>query len=637
MQITKTRTVLLESADLSSWRTDNGYENTYAYYGDAQNIKKLPYDFLDWSDNCMADHRSANIIDYVYGQYVESDVSAALNKIAGDESACLIIRKIIMSALGKLMLSFILAERFIERYGIKETIDFIPSAFPYSLYEIIAKKEGLVFDKIQIPSWYLKKMKRREFYKNILYRIALRFYPPMLSLLMSIKKDNTSAIKHYKYGIYMWNSGLDFTTPPYKMEFLESENGVNSSNTLYVMDRKMDRANFKKVKNNGYDSCHFDKMVQDFSVWRYLKKIYPSIRQIAKSAFLVKSSKVLLTESYLRTLRWYTLWKMFYSEYCVETFIAVQEPGYIERVLYQKSQGSKNLFVYRSCQYDAVCRKDMNTHIETYYGFMIYDAMISSRMSNNYFRKNNNLIDEYIDCGILNSDIVYRTKYNKELKEKIRRELGISPGKTVIGFFDAGIGRTGFVNNKEGCKAMNDTYRIIESNDNYCLVFNSRNSSVLPEMNDVKKALDKLASHSRVFYVNKLNPHYKAYDLLGICDLAIGSFSSSVPQESIAGGIRTICYAPSERHNKEVFVLNRLPRFWAHSYEELEKYTEYWLNECSEKKFRDFQDNYIKKHVDNHCDGRATERLHSILELYPNRYLKEQKTFKSEEAILAEK
>ena len=100
---------------------------------------------------------------------------------------------------------------------------------------------------------------------------------------------------------------------------------------------------------------------------------------------------------------------------------------------------------------------------------------------------------------------------------------------------------------------------------------------------------------------------------MGVSDLVIAAFSSSVAMEAVAGGTRTICYVPSKRFDSEKFVLNSFPRFCARNYEELEKFSDYWINLCSENDFLEFQDNYIKKHVDSYCDGKALNRLYSLL------------------------
>ena len=76
---------------------------------------------------------------------------------------------------------------------------------------------------------------------------------------------------------------------------------------------------------------------------------------------------------------------------------------------------------------------------------------------------------------------------------------------------------------------------------------------------------------------------------MGVSDLVISAFSSSVTMEAVAGGVRTICYVPSARFYSDKFTLNRFPGFCARNYEELEKLSDYWINRCSEDDFLEFQ------------------------------------------------
>lgn len=608
------RILLLESLNFSSLRIAGKYEKRYIYSGSFHRAEKLPYDFVDRIDYYLSHHRAGKVIDEVYTRYVKKNEAEILNEIMDDERAHFFIKKTMLSALARLFLSFILAENFIKRYKIEETIDFIPCEFPYTLYQIISEKRDLLPDKVNIPLWYLNRMKRREFIKNTAYCLAFILYPLALSLCMRIGWSKNTGKRSYRYGIYILDSWVSSYSPQC-MYFLENKDGVNRKSTLYIMDSKISKTNLREIKATGYHCCYFKKMLRQFSIWKYFRKIYPGIRRNAKRMNSIKSDRILLTESYLKTLRRYILWEMFYSRYNVKTFLAVQSPGDIPRVLFQKRHSSRNIFIYISSNYSPVYWDDVTAYIDLHYGFMIYDTMISSCISNDFFKKNNNFIGRYINCGTLRSDVVFKIKHDTGLKAKVKKELGVPANKTIIGFFDEPPGKTGaFFNDREAYKAVNDVYRILQSNEKYYVIYRTRGRDRFSENGNVKKGVDRLIAHERVFYANKLTPHYKAYDLMGVCDLVIGCFNSSVTQESVAGGIRTICHIPSERFAKDIFTINTFPRFCALGYEQLKEYTEYWLNQCSEDDFRNFQDTYIKGYLDNYCDGKATKRLQLALE-----------------------
>ncbi len=621
-QTEKNRMVLIESGDSVSCRMAAKYREAYVYSGNLRGAKGLSDDFLDLIDYYTSHYRAGEAIDWVYEQYVESGEAEVLNRAIGDKRAHLAIKKAILLALGDLFLSFIMAEKFVKKYDVEETIDFLPNKFSYTLYQIVFKRKDLMPDRVNIPEWYIKKMKRLEFGRNSVYRAGLVLYPLTVSMLMNLGRAGKTGKKNYRYGVHIWNGWVRSSSSSARIGFLEDKNGINQANTLYILDYKIKRrerkADLKKVKNSGYDYCRFEEIVRGFSVWRYFGEIYPAVRRVAKEMFSLCGGKGLLARSYLRTLRRLILWEIFFSNYAVDLFVALQDPGNIPRTLLQKKNGADSIFVFTSTSYDPVYRENMDTHADSNYSFMVYDAAVSSRMSNDYFRRNNNLINEYVNCGILLSDNVYRVRQDAALKARIKKELGISPNKAVIGFYDTKIGKMGMLNNQEGYRMINDVYRLLESNKDYYILFKSRGYYRYSGNSDVKKEIDRLIAHERVIHVNETKAHsdYDARCFMGICDLVIGTFTSSAPLESVAGGIRTICYVPSERFNKDVFAVNTFPRFCARGYDQLKEYTEYWLNECSEDDFRCFLDTYVKKHVDDYCDGQAMKRLHSLLDRY---------------------
>jgi hypothetical protein len=459
----------------------------------------------------------------------------------------------------------------------------------------------------------MKRLKRWEYMRNFKYKAALLLYPIIVSLRMKGSIDRHNQKKRYRYSINIWNSWINSMMPPYRMNFLEGMKGIDRDDVLYVMEEHIDEDNLNKMKTNGYDCCYFGEMVQQFSVWQYFRDFLFDTINMSQKMFKTCNNKALIAETYFKTLRGHIRWEIFHACYTVDLSVTAQYPGYIHSVLFQKRHGSKCVFVFWSTSYDPVYREDMNTHGDSYYSCLAYDEMISSRMSNDYFTKNINFIGKYIDCGVLRSDIVFRTRKDVHLKARLRKKLGVPPGMTVIGFFDTKMGATGIFSSHEGVNMFEDVYRLLEEKSDYYCIYRSRGYSYLLPDSDLKGKVDRLISHPRVSYINKLAPRYNAFDIMGVCDLCIGAFTSSAPQESIAGTVPTICYVPSDRFDKEKFVINTFPHFCARGYDQLKKYAEYWLDECSEHDFQLFLETYIKKYIDRYCDGQATNRLQVLL------------------------
>ena len=614
-RVKKNRVILLEEGNPLSWKIAKKYHKVYVYSGDLRKAEKLPDDILSQIDFYFSNYQAGCEIDWVYGQYIKKNEIKSFNEIMQDERAHFIIKKKVLQSLGGLFFSFILVERFIEQYGIKEPIDFIPSPFSYSLYQIVLQKKDLLCQQVNIPESYVKVTKYREAIKNSRCRANLLLYPFWIALIMSIKRSVSESRKKYRYGVHVWNSWIRL--PPYRVDFLEAEDCVNPKNALYIIDGDVSKSNLLKVKENGYDSCCFKEMLQGYPVWKYIKEnIFYHLKLCAKCFSMCKRNKLLLTESCLRGIQGYVRWEIFYTRYDIDLFITFQEPGNIWRALVQKKHGAKSLFVFWSTSYDPVYRRNMNTHADSYFSFMIYDAMISSYMSNEYFKRNNNFIKKYINNGIIGSDIIFQMKHDKKAGTAMKEKLGLPSNKIIIGFFDTSIGRRGMFTNHEGLKMLNDIYRLLESSEEYFIIFRSRAHYARSKDINLKKAANKLIGHKRVLYINRSAAQYSASDVMGVCDLVIGSFTSSAPLESVSGGIRTLCYGSSEGFDKDVFVVNSFPRFRVHSYNDLKKNAEYWLYQCSERDFLNFQRRYICKDIDNYCDGKAVKRLHSMLRQY---------------------
>ena len=617
-KIKNSKIILVESGkSISAWRARK-YESVYLYAGNSVRGQKLPSDFLNLMDRHLAEYRAGKILDLVYKKYVSNNESDILNEVMGDKRAYMVIKKIILYALGDMFLSFILAEEFKHRYKIRSSIDFLPAKFSYELYRVVSEIKGLLPDNINIPKWYLDKIRRQETIKNLLYQVGLSLYPFALSLFMKVERSKNINKESYSYGVHIWNSSFIFRRHKHHMDFLEGKNGLSKDNTLYIMDKEMSRENIKKISNSGYSFCYFKDMIKQLSVSRYLKYIYlPSIK-IIKSLSSKRSNRMLVTKGYLKMLRWHILWEIFYSKYKVGTFIVVQEPGDVPRALLQKKRGAKNMLIFMSTSYDSVYRSDMNAHFDSYYSFMIYDKLVTTRMSVEYFKKNNNFIREYVENGILRSDLIFKVKNNGPLKEEIKNKLKIPKDKIIIGFFDTAIGRMGIMNNQEGINMMNDICHLLETNKNWYFVYKSRGGNKDLNHRGLKNSFDRLMAHDRILCADTVKEQYDVQYFIGICDLVIGVFTSSLPLESVVGGVKTVCYIPSERYNKDVFTINTFPNFCAYGYKELKERTDYWLNKCTDDDFHSFQNKYIKRYIDKHCDGQATTRLHSLLELPVN-------------------
>jgi len=587
-------------------------EPANSFVRNARDKVKLSDDILTVTDIYEATVKATALIDEVYEGYIDKSCKDALNNIYGSEISHIYIKKSLHEAIRDIFLSSIFVKNIIDRYKIDSGINFIPKRFSYSLFRFISNKERIFPENVIIPAYCMIKEKIVEYIKGMVYSIGLIVGPLFISLLMRGKKSKPSYAKRYDYAVHIWDSWLDSYKGNGIMDFLEGDDCLNTENTLYIVEAKAKPANLEKLKSSGYHFCYFNDMFGDLDRHSYIKDIYPSIKRAAKAMVSGKRDNLFIRKVFLKVLKSYMLWEIFFQRCSVKKFVSVQSPGSLLRTLHQKKYNAATMFIYLSSNYSPLPQYSDGC-VDLHYGYMLYDEMVSSRVSNEFFSKNNNFIDKYIDCGIIRADRIFELNNNPEKKHRRRQELGIPGQKTIIGFFDTDIGHMSAFDNEQGYKMINNIIRLLESDSNYYIIYKSRVMHKIADSSSFKSEIDKLINHERVFCSNRLVPRLMAYDLAGLCDVVIGCFFSSLTLEAVAGGIKTLCYLPDESFIGSGTVVTKFPNFCVTGYQNLDKLLKYWLVDCSREDFYTFQNAYIKDYVDIYCDGRAGERLRATV------------------------
>lgn len=608
--------LLLESATDVPKRVFKKYKKTYVFNGDVEGVSKLPEDILDMTDTLLSYYKAGKVIDKIFLEYMKSEDVIRYNDVFGDKRAYLYIKKYLLLAIGKIYLSLILAEKFRIKCGITENVDFIPRRFQYSLYELILKNRDSLPEGVRIPEWYLRKMRRSEFVQRSFYRAALIAYPVFMVFRMSWFPRLSLEVKHYRYGIRIWNSWISSAKYPYREDFLESCESIRTSNTLYIMNGTIEKENYQRIVTSGYDCCYFQRMVRRFSAWIYLQYIFVCSIKVTKILNRICISNANLSEICLKSLHWYIMWKIFYAQYKIDTCITFQDPGDLLGTIFQSQHDSRSIFIFTSTSYAPLPEMDEKAQYDSYYCYMIFDEVYSSFVSNNYLREQTNYIGKYIDCGVFRSDIVWHVRNEQSFKAKIKKALNIPQDRIVMGLFDTQMTKHGVIGNVDGCEILNSIYRFLETNANYFLVYKSRGYHTYPADSIIRREIDKLKSHARVLHYENLPYDYQPWELMGVCNLVVGMYTSSAPLESLAGGVKTIYYVPSKIYMDNSFELNSFPFFTFYNYEQFEENVNYWINRCTDTEYEMFKNKYIKKYIDSHCDGNARKRLSYFIEQY---------------------
>jgi predicted nucleotidyltransferase len=245
---------------------------------------------------------------------------------------------------------------------------------------------------------------------------------------------------------------------------------------------------------------------------------------------------------------------------------------------------------------------------------MVYDKYISSMLPIEGSRANDNLINEYIDIGIINSDYIHRIRENKELVKKYKSDLGIPIDKIIISVFDSNTDNCDLIPISDVLFFMKTILKLLDSNEELFFIFKPLVLNIFNRDIELLRTFEQLKNHNRCFFAISPNFPYAACELIGISDLVITVFASSILTEALSGGIKTVCLAPRNNSYSEFWdTIGKIPNLCFNSYEQLQEIVEYWLMDITGENFKTWQDEYVKSYIDQYCDGQALLRLKHIL------------------------
>ncbi len=605
------RTALFESAAAIVPGNLRGYTRVYHYAGEHAASEKLPEDFLNRIDLHACDHRAALILDRLFARYGTEQLKTFFDRQLGSVYGRLVLKQRLLIELARLLQSFVVLTKFQGWRSETHPIDFFPQDFSCELFRLIANDTELVPEILQIPAWYLRRLKLKASIKKVAYAAYFLVYP--FSLLFRLRwKPCRQPRRAYKYGFHFFNSGVHHATPPYSLEFLNHKHADHPEDILLVAEDPISPSGLAKIDAGPFDRCCLADVLDDIHLLTGFRQLFWTLVSMQLQFLKQLPSSGIAWLCGAKLLKNTIAWKLFFEKYSVAEFITSQEPGNIFRSLMQKKHNARTTFIFLNSSYDTLQKQDPDTLMDSVFGCMVFDRMLSSRVSNDYFRRNHNMIDCYTDIGVLPADYAYETKTDRSKSDAIIEELGIPQGMTIVSFFDVSMGREHIFTFSEALKMISDIHRLIESNENFFCLYKSRTFGHYKDEPDMVRRFEEFMQHDRVLLVNDIRPDWTSTHYMGVSDLVIGCFASSVGLEAVAGGIPAIFYTPDRLH-QYASVLNQIPHFRACGYEELQELTDYWVHDCDGSKFKAFQEKYVKPLIDAHCDGRAHERLERAL------------------------
>lgn len=583
----------------------------FGNYGKVYSYENVISHLLDRHDYDKAEQWAIGVIEEVFEKHFKQEEKVVLDEIMGDAKGRLILKKELLCSVSRLKLSCIFAAKAVNEYGMNVKVDFIPKNFDYALYRMLSSHTALLPDNINIPDWFIALSKIRDFILIYLYGLAIRFYPLLLPLWMLSKKATKPNIKKYhKYGIYLQATDSGFSWKPDSMDFLIKEEILNKEEVLFIISSKVPSEYLSELKATGYDYCYFDDLVGSYSIVMYMRNIFKRAFYISRYLKGIRTKMWITVKVFLIVLHSINLWEMFYSKTHVKTFLAMQEPGNVSRVLWQNKHNSRSHFINLSSSFFTL----ITYAARTYYTMMVYDKYISSMLPIEGSRKNNNLINEYIDIGIINSDYIHRIRENKELVKKYKSDLGIPIDKIIISVFDSNTDNCDLIPISDVLFFMKSILKLLDSNEELFFIFKPLVLTIFMRDIELLRTFEQLKNHNRCFFVPPPNFPFATCELIGISDLVITVFASSILTEALSGGIKTVCLAPQNNSYNEFWdTIGKIPNLCFNSYEQLQEIVEYWLKDITGENFKTWQDAYVKSYIDRYCDGQALLRLRHIL------------------------
>ena len=570
----------------------------------------------------MCDHLSAIAADKIISRITSEKTMNFLKYFGGEKYSKFILIRSLNIELAKIYRTFLLIKKIKKikkNYINNSNIDFIPEFFSIKIF-----KESSFFKKYKnykIPKLLWMYMCFYELVKN-LYCFLMTLLSPE-QFVFKMKKNHNKKIVKKKYSIsYILSSGQYFNTDPLIKSFdtlslkgNESNYSLNIENIIFVADNTNDKNWIKKVKESNqknYSLVVLDEIVNKFSKIEYITKIYIKVFRLRLKLIYLSFFNFNYSVVFYKIINDFVYWNLFYQYFEVNLSIRSMIAGSVTSNIIQKYYNTKTSFFYYSHHGQIVGKKIKKNFTEyIQYSNLIFDYLLSSDFSNNWFEYQQNKIGSYVSIGSINSDRILFIK--KNLKNTLRDKLNISKNKILISFFDHSCGYMGMADAKSYKDFLLSIKKLIEQFPEYLFLFKSKQEIPYYKDNLNKETyilFNQIIHSNHCIYANTLN--LKSQELMGISDLIVSSAYSSINYEGICAGIRTIVYDPNNNYNESFIPFVNFPNFKAKNHIELKKLINHWMD-TNDSDLKKFVIDNINKEIDKNSYGKSYKAIFNFL------------------------
>ena len=198
---------------------------------------------------------------------------------------------------------------------------------------------------------------------------------------------------------------------------------------------------------------------------------------------------------------------------------------------------------------------------------MIFDNIISNKISNKWLKEQNNDIKNYYGNIPYKSNLII----DRSIKKKsIRKTNNLNSDSLLISCFDTTTGYRGVLNYDAYYKYLNDLIKLSFDYGSYKFCLKTKIKWI-----DLFKKLDKKNKDILIKFENLDNwivsKDYSldTYDWIGLSDIVISAPLSSIIFETYYAGVKIISYDPLNEFNQKHRPVEQLKNVSAHSFEEL--------------------------------------------------------------------
>ncbi len=549
------------------------------------------------------------IVESLYGEMKNNP----LISIGGEDFARIFVKKRVLFELWRIIYCVRMGLRVMKKEELNNIEVVSDLNFSHFVYKAL-EKEGLIPENVSFQKDFLSFNSMYTLLKEVANFV--KFSISTLKPFIQLKGSDEPPVKiHKKIGI-LTADGIGFETYPFTQDFIThskyyTELGFKKEDLLFIVSEKeLPADKHSQLKNSGYSFVNFFcDLKSEFSKLFYFKKIFFKALKLQASVFLFSFKMKGLMTDFSNLLHSFIDWEFYFHKYRTDVLYTIQHPSDLMSVIFNKNRGVKTYFIYHGTTHNRI-ERDFNDGIaeEVYYSHLIFDKNVGCKASNDWFRRNQCIIDYDLDYGPLMADFIHDSKSKKK---QIKEKFNIPEDKKIVSAFDQNIGTSGVLTYEDSIIFFRNVLELAKRNEDYFVIIKMKRFYKFDEIKfrrpEIIDIFGDIRKHERILIANE--SELVNYDLIAISDLVISSPICSITMEAWVGGVPSLIFDPSNRYAQDFLLTELFEKLTAHNPKKLHEYTRFWVSPDSKTEFDRIINECVKKYYNEFCDGQGIKRL----------------------------